>query len=184
MEKCTCLQNLCLRQNTIKADSLPGLEPVSGTLKKLELYENQITGTGLSEWAISKENFIFPNLIYLDFSFNPLRQLNEIEKEGEKVATTELKAGGPLSVFPNLEYLFFVDCKITRVPPLSCLSHLRSLELGSNRIRTIEGLDALVNLEELWLGKNKITQIQVSSFWPNTSFFIGKLIFFFFFSRI
>ena len=126
------------------------------------MYENELDGRGVSEFLVAEPIVSFPMLRYLDLSFNPIRQLSEVERNGEQVSTESLREGGPLSAFPNLEYLYFVETKMTKVPCMKNNTNLRSLELGGNRIRDIEGVEHLTELKELWLGKNKIVTIQVS----------------------
>ena len=165
LDNCKELVHLCLRQNFVSSDSLSGLNPVAHSLIKLDLYENQIDGVGLSNYTVSKndkgEMILFPALRYLDLSFNPIRQLNTITKGDEVVETVSLREGGTLAAFPALEYLYFVECKMTRIPFLDCCPDLKVLELGGNRIRNIEGVENLPNLRDLWLGKNKIVSIEV-----------------------
>lgn len=131
-------------------------------LIKLDLYENQIEGKGLSFFLTSQHpTLVFESLRYLDLSFNPIRQLDLVEINSEVVDTSTLRNGGPLSAFPCLEYLYFVECKMSRVPCLSHVPRLFSLELGGNRIREIERIEGLNSLKQLWLGKNKIVTIKV-----------------------
>ena len=180
-----------MRQNTINAPTgLRGLEQVQKTLKRIDLYENSITGKGLAAFGLMKKNnnenflFSFPSLTYLDISFNPIRSLpssyspsininndnnkndnnNNNDKEGNKdgndnkdqkeddnkegdddkneVKEEEKKEdeeeegieyvdreGGPLSAFPNLIHIYFVNCKLNSVPPVSTLRHLKTLEV-------------------------------------------------------
>jgi len=165
LEPCTQLVHLCLRQNAITGQGLGGLDAVAHTLIKLDLYENQIDGSSLSEYLTGSSNGtprVFPNLRYLDLSFNPVRQLQTIKTDEDQMTDTEsVREGGPLAAVPNLEYLFFVECKMKQMPPFQALPKLRCLELGGNRLRTIERLGALQgSLEELWLGKNKIVTIE------------------------
>lgn len=72
-----------------------------------------------------------------------------------------MRPGGPLSAFPNLEHLYFVESKLKRIPELTSLPNLHVLECGGNRIREIENIEVIPNLQELWLGKNKIEIIKV-----------------------
>jgi len=160
LEQCPNLVHLCLRQNFITSETLSGLLPISKSIIKLDMYENQIDGKGLSNFLVSDNQIIFPSLKYLDLSFNPIRQLSTITKDDSEVSTESLREGGPLSAFPNLEYLFFVECKITEVPCFKNIPKLHCLELGANRIRDINGVECLPALRELWFGKNKISTIE------------------------
>ncbi len=139
-------------------------------LEELDLYDNKIKDGALDGKIdglplryvrqACEEKKASQCLSVLDLSFNLLRSVPEV------VATLK-----------NLETIYFVQNRITKIPPLQWPVGLRSLELGANRIRvslllgvvltgpnprqTIENLTPLVNLEELWLGKNKITKLQV-----------------------
>ncbi len=62
----------------------------------------------------------------------------------------------------NLQKLYLVSNKITKIENLSSLKKLKLLELGDNRVRKIENLDELTELSELYLGKNKITRFVIS----------------------
>merc|ERR1711943_126510 len=130
LEQCPNLVHLCLRQNFITSETLSGLLPISKSIIKLDMYENQIDGKGLSNFLVSDNQIIFPSLKYLDLSFNPIRQLSTITKDDSEV-----------SCFKN-------------IPKLHCL------ELGANRIRDINGVECLPALRELWFGKNKISTIE------------------------
>ncbi|KAF8656879.1 hypothetical protein AX16_002425 [Volvariella volvacea WC 439] len=129
------LKRLCLRQNRISVLNSEDFHPLT-QLEELDLYDNKIKHVGE---AFDK----LADLTSLDLSFNLLRSIPEC-----------------LEKLQQLEMVYFVQNKITKISGLHASVSLRSLELGGNRLRTIEGLDALVNLEELWLGKNKISKLE------------------------
>lgn len=129
------LRKLCLRQNVI-SDLDPEIFHQLVLLEELDLYDNQIKHV---DGALEK----LQKLAVLDLSFNLLRAVPD-----------------QLEYLPDLDTIYFVQNKISKITGLNHSVALRSLELGGNRIRKIEGLDALVNLEELWLGKNKITKLE------------------------
>ncbi|EFX00842.1 protein phosphatase pp1 regulatory subunit [Grosmannia clavigera kw1407] len=139
LERFTCCQRLCLRQNSIQRldspDATPGqgLAALAGCLKELDMYDNLI--------AHMRGVETLPGLTSLDLSFNKIKHIKH------------------LAGLRELTDLFLVANKIGKIEGLETLTRMRMLELGSNRIREIRGLDGLVALEELWLAKNKITDL-------------------------
>ncbi|ODQ78859.1 hypothetical protein BABINDRAFT_64716 [Babjeviella inositovora NRRL Y-12698] len=128
------LEALCLRQNLIT--SINALKHVSReTLMELDLYDNRID-------HVSKHTNELVNLTTLDFSFNKIKNIKNVDR------------------LVKLVHLYFVQNKISEIKNLSTLTNLRNLELGGNRISKIENLDTLVNLEQLWLAKNRITTME------------------------
>jgi len=127
------LQKLILRQNLLT--NLHGCECLTA-LRSLDCYLNLFD-------KVPDTLLQFPCLEWLDFSFNSIRRIENLEH------------------CVHLRKLFFVNNKIKKIGDgLRGLSSLTMLELGSNRIRVIDGLDTLTNLTELWLGKNKIRALQ------------------------
>ncbi|KAK6457662.1 regulatory subunit for the mitotic function of type I protein phosphatase [Scheffersomyces xylosifermentans] len=134
LERFQKLESLCLRQNLLPSiteiKSLP-----AETMEELDFYDNRIN-------HISSSIKHLVNLKNLDFSFNKIKNIKNIE------------------TLTKLENLYFVQNKIKEIKNLETLTKLKNLELGGNKIEQIENLDALVNLEQLWLGKNKIHKFQ------------------------
>ncbi|KIL64461.1 hypothetical protein M378DRAFT_178792 [Amanita muscaria Koide BX008] len=131
------LKRLCLRQNVITHLDPEIFHPLAN-LEELDLYDNKVKHLGDALDNLS-------NLQTLDLSFNLFKTIPE-----------------RLEFVKQVETIYFVQNRISKISGLSPLTKLRSLELGGNRIRKIENLEELVNLEELWLGKNKISKIEVS----------------------
>ncbi|KAK0223142.1 L domain-like protein [Armillaria fumosa] len=127
------LKRLCVRQNHIST-----LEPLALSsltlLEELDVYDNKLKNSGITTLPAS--------LITLDLSFNLLKHIPDA-----------------LERLANLETVYFVQNRISRIEHLGMCTKLKSLELGGNRIRDITPLSSLTALEELWLGKNKITTI-------------------------
>ena len=128
----THLKKLILRQNLLT--NLNGLECMS-ELISLDCYLNSFE-------KIPDVILQFPKLEWLDFSFNSIRAIANLD------------------TLTNLKKLYLVNNKIKKMNGLNALTSLTMLELGSNRIRSIEGIDKLTNITELWLGKNKIRALQ------------------------
>ncbi|SJL00091.1 related to regulatory subunit of protein phosphatase-1 [Armillaria ostoyae] len=143
------LKRLCVRQNHISA-----LEPLALSslilLEELDVYDNKLKNSGITTLPAS--------LITLDLSFNLLKHVPDV-----------------LESLPNLETVYFVQNRISRIEHLGMCTKLKSLELGGNRIRDITSLSSLTALEELWLGKNKITTIPPGALTPLTSLHILSL---------
>ncbi|PBL03723.1 L domain-like protein [Armillaria gallica] len=143
------LKRLCVRQNHIST-----LEPLALSsltlLKELDVYDNKLKNSGITTLPAS--------LITLDLSFNLLKHVPDV-----------------LESLPNLETVYFVQNRISRIEHLGMCTKLKSLELGGNRIRDITSLSSLTALEELWLGKNKITTIPPGALTPLTSLRILSL---------
>ncbi|KAM6504196.1 protein phosphatase regulatory subunit [Amanita muscaria] len=129
------LKRLCLRQNVITHLDPEIFHPLAN-LEELDLYDNKVKHLGDALDNLS-------NLQTLDLSFNLFKTIPE-----------------RLEFVKQVETIYFVQNRISKISGLSPLTKLRSLELGGNRIRKIENLEELVNLEELWLGKNKISKIE------------------------
>jgi len=87
---------------------MDGVESLT-TLRKLELYDNQIESIS----AVEK----LSNLTILDLSFNAIRALV------------------PLQCCPLLQELYVAQNKLRKIEGLDGLVHLRTLDLGANRIR-------------------------------------------------
>ena len=100
----TQVQVLCLRRNRIRSIILL---PYLPTLNELDLYDN------LLETIQPLHNA--PNLITLDFSFNNIRVIENIQ------------------MLLKLENLFLIENKISQIQCLSHLHFLTVLELGGNR---------------------------------------------------
>ncbi|KAK0500554.1 L domain-like protein [Armillaria luteobubalina] len=143
------LKRLCVRQNHIST-----LEPLALSsltlLEELDVYDNKLKNSGITALPAS--------LITLDLSFNLLKHIPDV-----------------LEHLPNLETVYFVQNRISRIEHLGMCTKLKSLELGGNRIRDITPLSSLTALEELWLGKNKITTIPPGVLTPLTSLRILSL---------
>lgn len=129
------LESLCLRQNLLTSISSIGDLPVE-TMEEIDLYDNRIN-------HISSLVNKFVNLTSLDFSFNRIKNIKNIDK------------------LVKLENLYFVQNKIKEIKNLETLKNLKNLELGGNKIEEIsETMHALPSLEQLWLGKNRISKFQ------------------------
>lgn len=129
------LAQLCLRQNLIESISEVDSLPVE-TMRDLDFYDNRIK-------HISKNINKLVNLENLDFSFNKIKHIKNLEN------------------LVNLENLYFVQNKISKIENLSTLKNLKNLELGGNEIHEIgpDSLKGLDNLQEIWLGKNSIPKL-------------------------
>ncbi|KAK8443122.1 protein phosphatase regulatory subunit Sds22 [Candidozyma auris] len=129
------LESLCLRQNLITSIGAVADLPVE-TMEELDFYDNRINHIS------SKVNQLV-NLKNLDFSFNNIKNIKNIDK------------------LVNLENLYFVQNKIREIKGIETLQKLRNLELGGNKIEEInEVLLKLPSIEQLWLGKNRIAKFQ------------------------
>lgn len=78
----------------------------------------------------------------LDLSFNKLKHIRNI---------------GHLK---ELQDLYFVQNKISKIEGLDGLQKIKILELAANRIREIENLETLTGLQQLWLAQNKISELK------------------------
>lgn len=129
------LESLCLRQNLIVSTGAVGELPVE-TMEELDFYDNRINHIS------SKVNQLV-NLKVLDFSFNKIKNIKNIEN------------------LTKLENLYFVQNKIKEIKGIETLQKLKNLELGGNKIEAInETLLKMPSIEQLWLGKNRIPKFQ------------------------
>lgn len=89
---------------------MDGVEKVSSTLCKLELYDNQLIKiSGLD---------MMSRLTILDISFNSIRDMSPVQ-----------------AVAATLEELYIAQNKIRSISGLKGMHKLRILDLGANRIR-------------------------------------------------
>lgn len=128
----TKLEALNLRQNLITL--IVALNEVLPTLEELDLYDNRIN-------HISSNIRHLVNLLNLDFSFNNIKTIKNID------------------TLVNVENLYFVQNKIKQIQNVEHMPKLVNLELGGNRIEQIENLNISL-LTQLWLGKNRIPRLE------------------------
>ena len=107
ISRLTALQKLCLRQNQIS--KIEGLEPIAGTLKDLDLYDNLIAHMGGLASLTKLES--------LDLSYNAIKHIKNIDQ------------------LVKLRNLYFASNRISKIEGVERLVDMRNLELGANRIR-------------------------------------------------
>ncbi|KCZ82302.1 hypothetical protein H312_00325 [Anncaliia algerae PRA339] len=105
--------------------------PHNDDLIELDLYDNKIALTNGLE--------AFPNLKFLDLSFNLLKRNNIPE-------------------FKELTELYLIANDIEFIEPMN-LPSLKKLDLAENSIKEIQNLNNLINLKELYLGNNFIEEV-------------------------
>jgi len=126
------ISKINLRQNFLP--NLNGLEMLGEHIEELDCYLNTFGNI-----PVCTE---FPNLRWLDLSFNAIRKITNLE-----------------TCSPKLKDLFLINNKIRKIENVNMLTNLDQIEFGGNRIRKIENLEGL-NITKLWLGKNKIRRLE------------------------
>jgi hypothetical protein len=112
---------------------ITGLAPVSHTLEKLNLCDQNLTKI---------EGLTLPHLRELLLHENKITKIENLQG------------------CPRLQKLWLFNNQITKIENLHCVGDLRELWLQHNKITQVAGLESLVNLQVLALSANRVADFR------------------------